>query len=183
MLANALTALSVTLATVTVPATGRMTLPPWPAPRHAITGIRAAGLPLMPENAKLAQHIHAHLDVLVGGRPVKVPAGIGIDRERHGLSPLHTHDASGLLHIESPTPKDFYLGQFFDEWQVAFDRHGIGGLRTGPDNVLEVHVNGRLHRGDPRALRLGAHDEIAVVYGRAGSRVDIPDRFRFPRGM
>jgi hypothetical protein len=179
MLVKVLTALSVTFASGP---SGRTTLPPWPAPRHAITGIRAAGLPLMPESARLAQHIHTHLDVLVGGRPVTVPAGIGIDRDRHGLSPLHTHDDSGLLHIESTAPKDFYLGQFFDEWRVAFGRHRLGGLRTGPDDALEVHVNGRLYRGDPRALRLGAHDEIAVVYGRAGSRVDIPDRYRFPPG-
>jgi hypothetical protein len=196
MLGKSLTALSTALLTLSVPSgtahtevtgpwgvpSGRTTAPPWPAPKSAITGIKAAGLPLMTESVKLAQHIHVHLDVLVDGKPVEVPGDIGIDHQNHGLSPLHTHDDSGLLHIESATLKDFYLGQLFNEWQVSLSRHNIGGLRTGINHVLEVHVNGKLYQGDPRALKLGAHDEIAVVYGKVGSRVDIPDRYQFPLG-
>ena len=35
---------------------------------------------LVPEKAEFLQyHVHAHLDVFVNGRPVLVPAGIGID--------------------------------------------------------------------------------------------------------
>jgi hypothetical protein len=33
---------------------------------------------------------------------VPVPAGIGID-PAVGFAPLHTHDASGVIHVESPT--------------------------------------------------------------------------------
>ena len=75
----------------------------------------------------LAHHVHAHLDVFVDGKPITVPAGIGIKIDdphvrrfdepdgsvAYGgidlcnepcISPLHTHDASGVLHTESPKP-------------------------------------------------------------------------------
>ncbi|MFC6884515.1 MULTISPECIES: hypothetical protein [Actinomadura] len=161
---------------------GRTTLPPWPAPKDARPGMRAAGLPLLSEDAKLAQHIHAHLDVIVNGKPVVVPADIGIDRKRHGVSPLHTHDTTGVLHIESTKKEDFYLGQFFNEWQVSFSRKNLGGLRTSRTRVLKVHVNGALYKGDPRNLKLRAHDQIAVVYGKARSRVKVPGHYEFPPG-
>ena len=99
---------------------------PWPAPENPMELTCKAGL--VPEKAEFLQyHVHAHLDVFVNGKPVLVPAGIGIDidnpavsatrRERTvigaGLtqecdqpciSPLHTHDLSGLLHTETKTP-------------------------------------------------------------------------------
>jgi hypothetical protein len=39
-----------------------------------------------------ALHIHAHLDVIANGAPVPVPADIGVDDERHRISPLHSHE-------------------------------------------------------------------------------------------
>jgi sulfur carrier protein ThiS len=34
-----------------------------------------------------------------------------------GMSPLHTHDATGLIHVESNAAKNFTLGEFLDVWQ------------------------------------------------------------------
>jgi len=34
-----------------------------------------------------------------------------------GMSPLHTHDATGLIHVESNTIRNFTLGEFLDIWQ------------------------------------------------------------------
>jgi len=82
-------------------AAGGYTAPPWPAPADATAAVNAAGLPMLGREGNV-EHIHAHLDVLVDGQAVAVPAGIGIDVHRRTISPLHTHDASGVLHIESP---------------------------------------------------------------------------------
>jgi len=30
---------------------------------------------------------------------------------------LHTHDASGIIHVESNTMRDFRLGEFLDIWR------------------------------------------------------------------
>ena len=34
------------------------------------------------------------------------------------ISPLHTHDVTGIIHTESSTHKDNTLGQLFVEWNV-----------------------------------------------------------------
>ena len=96
-------------------AVGRGTPPPWNAPADAAAAVRAAGLPMLSQEGKVI-HIHVHLDVSVDGQPVEVPAGIGIDRSGHGISPLHTHNATGVIHIESPVKRAFTLGEFFTEW-------------------------------------------------------------------
>src|SRR6476646_2299300 len=112
----------------------RATKAPWPAPGNPMALPCAAGL--VPEKAEFLQyHVHAHLDVFVNGRPVIVPAGIGIDVENPGvkvqtgptgvvtgaggiegcnqpcISPLHTHDLYGALHTETTTPSPNHLGQ------------------------------------------------------------------------
>src|SRR5262245_14575940 len=65
-------------------------------------------------SAPLALHLHPHLTILVNGSPVTVPAGIGI--KAAGDLPLHTHDASGTIHVESPGARTFTLADFFAVW-------------------------------------------------------------------
>jgi len=50
-----------------------------------------------------AFHIHAHLDIFVDGEPFDVPADIGITNSCTYW--LHTHDLTGIIHIESPIAK------------------------------------------------------------------------------
>jgi hypothetical protein len=38
-----------------------------------------------------------------------------------GMAPLHTHDASGTIHVESNTIRNYTLGEFLNIW---------GGLDT-----------------------------------------------------
>ncbi|MCQ4083426.1 hypothetical protein NGB36_23170 [Streptomyces sp. RB6PN25] len=128
-------------------------------------------------------HIHAHLDVLVDGNPVTVPAYIGIDDKAQQISPLHTHDPSGVIHIESPVKATFTLGQFMTEWNVALDADRIGGMKAGGGNVLRAYVNGKQIKGDPAAIVLHAHDEIALVYGPEHQNVKVPATFTFPAGL
>jgi hypothetical protein len=48
-------------------------------------------------------HTHVHLSIVIDGREQVIPAGIGIGPEGgHPMDRIHTHDASGLLHMESP---------------------------------------------------------------------------------
>lgn len=144
-------------------AMGDYTGPPWPAPADASAAVAAAGLPMLRREGNV-EHIHAHLDVLVDGAPVAVPANIGIDMRRRTISPLHTHDASGVIHIESPVQRQFSMGEFFSEWLVL-SADNIGGLRAGNGKVVRVFVNGTPQSGNPGAIMLGAHDG-----GRRGLR-------------
>ena len=93
-------------------AVGGYTTPPWPAPTDPSAAVHAAGLPMLGREGNV-EHIHAHLDVLVDGQTIPVPADIGIDVHRRTISPLHTHDGSGVLHIESPVKRQFSLVSSF----------------------------------------------------------------------
>jgi hypothetical protein len=162
-------------------AIGDYTDPPWPAPVDASAAVTAAGLPMLRRESNV-EHIHTHLDVLVDGAPVTVPASIGIDMTRRTISPLHTHDASGVIHIESPVRREFSLGEFFSEWLVSLSAGNIGGLRAGDGKVVRVFVNGTQQNGNPGAIMLGAHDEVAVVYGTVQAGEAIPSRYEFHNG-
>lgn len=126
-----------------------------------------------------ALHIHQHLDILVNGKPVTVAAGIGINQVARFISPLHTHDLSGVIHVESDVVRDFTLGQFFDVWGVLFSRDCVGGYCAKGADALRVFVDGKPVSGDPRNLVLREHQEIAVIYGPATANVSVPSTYRF----
>lgn len=154
----------------------------WPAPPDAGARVKAAGLPMLGQEGQVL-HIHSHLDVFVDGKPVTVPADIGIDVPKQQISPLHTHDTSGVVHIESPVQADFTLGQFMTEWNVPISNSVLGTLKTGGGKELHVYVNGKEQTGDPASIKLAAHQEIAVVYGAPGDKVQVPSAYTWPEGL
>jgi hypothetical protein len=168
-------------ATPTTTASGRDSAPPWPVPADVPAAVRAAGLPMLGAEGTTL-HIHAHLDVIVNGRPVTVPAEVGIDGAAEQISPLHTHDTTGVIHVESPVQATFTLGQFFTEWQVSLASDHIGSLTADATHQLRAYVNGKAVDGDPAAIVLHAHDEIALVYGTAGQG-DVPSSYAFAPGL
>ncbi len=147
---------------------------PYPAPKDPMALARAAGL--VPETAEQLQyHVHAHLDVYVDGLRILVPAGLGIDITNPGvhqgttdgapayggivvpcatpcISPLHTHDISGIIHTESSTHKDNTLGQLFIEWNVKFSDDCFATF-CQPHKAVAVFVNGTKSQGDPGRSR------------------------------
>jgi hypothetical protein len=124
-------------------------------------------------------HIHQHLDLLIDGKPVIVPSGIGINQIARFISPLHTHDTNGVIHIESDQVRDFTLGQFFDVWGVRLTKDCIGGYCAKGSNKLRLFANGKLVSGDPRSLVLAEHQEIFVVYGPLAPEVAVPSTYQF----
>ncbi|MBA3690824.1 MAG: hypothetical protein H0W82_05360 [Actinobacteria bacterium] len=159
--------------------------PPWPAPPDPIARTVAAGL--KPERKEFfAIHLHAHLDVFVNGEPVEVPAGTGIDITDPGvkrfedaggigyggielcdmpcISPLHTHDTTGVLHTEAPENETNTLGEFFVEWGVRLDERCVGGF-CEPQASIAVYVDGQRYDGDPAGIALENLREIAIVIG------------------
>lgn len=167
--------------TATSPVPGRTSPPPWPAPANPAQLVAAAGLPMLSEEGS-ALHIHAHLDVIVDGKPVNVPAQIGVDESTQQISPLHTHNTTGIVHVESPTQAQFTLGQFFTEWQVSLSATNLGGLTADQTHLFKVYINGQPDTGDPAGVVLKAHDEIALVYGTADQQNNPPASYTFPLG-
>lgn len=163
-------------------AVGAATLPPWPVPTDTAAAVRAAGIPMLAQEG-MVEHIHAHLDVLVDGRPVQVPANIGIDRARGGISPLHTHDDTGVVHVESPARRNFSLGELFTQWGVSLSASNIGALQSADVNAVRVFVNGAQRPGNPAAVTFADQDEIALVFGPQRADESIPGRYEFPSGL
>lgn len=137
---------------------------------------------------QLLFHVHAHLDIIIDGQYFLVPAQIGITNTCYFW--LHTHDVTGVIHIESPVNRDFTLGQFFDIWnksfnngQIEFNNGEIFNYVASQSHPLSVYVNGtKVPTGtNYRDIKLHAHDEIAIVYGTRPS--SIPFGYSFPQGL
>jgi hypothetical protein len=184
-----LTACAAPLASVQYPSSAPLTQPSWPAPADPMALVQQAGL--VAETAEyLTTHNHAHLDVFVDGVPITVPGGIGIDTKASGvvdtvtpdgtahdfqvatcpsvcLSPLHTHDPSGIVHSESKTANHpaYLLGEFFTEWGLRLDASCVGEY-CAPDVLIHVYLNGTLYDGDPAEIPLASLLEIAIVIGQ-----------------
>ncbi len=154
----------------------------WQPPADASAAATQAGLPMLGQEM-LAVHYHAHLDVRIAGRPVAVPAGLGIDIRRQRISPLHTHDGSGVIHIESQADIPYTLGQLFTEWGQPLSAHQVGPHRLAPREVLRVFRNGQPVTGDRAALRFAQHDEDLVWVGLASAHPTVPSTYAFPPGL
>ena len=172
---------------------------PWGLPASALSQIGYAGLtPLL---GNLIRHDHVHLDVIVNGQAVTIPAGVGQAEPVDGgpcpagtppdgdcatgdlyyaqvaYSPLHTHSTSGVIHIGADRPTTFTLGEFFDEWGVRFSSSCLGGYCAGGGKQLRVYVNGIQVSGDPRNVVLTNHQEIAVVFGGPADFGSVPSTY------
>jgi hypothetical protein len=143
---------------------------------------KKAGLPML--GGEMTQvHYHAHLDIVVDGQPVTVPQYVGIDENAQTITALHTHDTSGVIHIESGADIPFTLGQFFTEWGQQLSSTQVGPVAVGADKEVHLIVNGKEVTGDPAKYVLKAHDEVALVVGAKGQTPQVPSSYNFPNGM
>jgi hypothetical protein len=169
-----------TTTTASAAAPGRQTPAPWSAPTRNVSAlIRRAGLPALPQEM-LQYHIHSHLDVFVNGASQTVPPDLGIDRAAGVLSPLHTHDDTGIIHVENDKETDFTLGQLFIEWDVRLDSACVGSYCRAATPV-KYYVDGEEYTGDPTKIVFERHREIAIVVGTPPR--DIPEEYDFPEGV
>jgi hypothetical protein len=129
-------------------------------------------------------HIHTHIDIFVNGQVIYIPPQIGIIPGKC-IYWMHTHDGTGIVHIESPINRDFTLGQFYDLWKSklnnlqVFDNIFNGKDMTPPN----VYINGIKVPStiNYRDIKLTPHQEIAIVYGRPPD--SIPSVYDFPQGL
>jgi hypothetical protein len=158
---------------------------PWPNnTADLLARLSAIGLPALSAEGTVL-HIHQHLDLYVDGTKQVVPAQIGIlTSPQVVFSPLHTHDTSGIIHVESQIVRSFTLGEFFDVWGVRFTPTCVGGYCNQGDKTLRVYVDGQIVTGNPTLLELFAHAEIVVTYGTEAELPDpIPSSYTFPPGL
>jgi hypothetical protein len=133
--------------------------PNWPAWRHsgtdAVDGVGCA--------ATETYHVHALLTVYRNGVRLGLPDSIG--RGSGCNYEMHTHDASGVIHIEADTPKTFTLGQFLSLWGQDAGTASALGL-PGPIRYYVVQDE-RITpvATDPATIVLDGYKEIVIISG------------------
>ena len=128
-----------------------------------------------------AWHKHMLLSIYNNGTRLGFPDGIGrVHTGCYHAYEMHVHDVTGIIHMESDTPKNFTLGDWFTEWQQPLGRTGTAGL-AGPVRFYIIE-NGQITRydGDPAAIPMVAHREILIV---AGSPLSVVPRYQWPLGI
>lgn len=129
---------------------------------------QAAGVPALSQAPDGARHVHARLWVYTRGRRVQVPPGVGLDPTKpEGMTAaLHTHDASGTIHVEGISRVT--LGQLFSVWGVALSAHQLGPYRARNGERVRIWVDGRRYQAAGR-LRLVDGQRIVVSLNVSGA--------------
>lgn len=99
-------------------------------------------------------HVHAHLAIFVRAKPVTIPAGVGIPTDCYYW--LHTHDDTGIIHVEAPRNSRLTLGDFYDIW---------GEKIPTSSSPPRVFVDLKRFRGNPRKVVLRDHTNITLEVG------------------
>lgn len=117
-------------------------------------------------------HIHAHVALFVNGKQLAIPRNIGIVGKC--LYWVHTHDAEGIIHMESPKYRSFTLGDVFRIWGQPLSEKQVATYK-GP---AAFFVNGVRYNGNPNAILLTTHQQIVIEVGRHVP----PPNYIFPPG-
>lgn len=114
-------------------------------------------------------HIHSQLSLFDNGTQVEIPAFIGMAPTPQGgcLYWIHTHDPSGIIHVEAgsdaaPHGGPYTLGMFFDIWGQPLTRDQIGPFK----GAVTAFVNGQPYDGDLHAIPLREHQLITLEIGK-----------------
>jgi hypothetical protein len=128
-------------------------------------------------------HIHSHVALFDYGKQIQIPRLIGFTANPTlpgggCLYWIHTHDSSGIVHVETPEVQApgggrYTLGMLFDIWGEPLRSDNVAGFK-GP---VTVYVNGAKYDGDLHAIPLMSHQEITL---EVGTPVVPPPNYTFP---
>lgn len=140
----------------------------------------------IPCNATMAEsnyHIHVYIGLIVSGKQVALPDGMGMKNpgpDSGGVTStascfyyLHTHDASGVVHVEDPSTASrttalHTLGQLFAVWGHSLSGWTIytsGQMYRGQGTQLVSNSTYSKYGGTPSSLPLYAHEVIWLETG------------------
>lgn len=131
---------------------------------------------------QVAYHVHAHLAILLNGQPQLVSEQVGIPGGPNAPRCyywLHTHDTSGVIHIESPDQRGYTLGQFFDTWGQPLSNTMVA-VYPVPNGHLTAYVDGKPWTGSPKDIPVRAHTQVVLELGQ---EVAPPPSYNFPSGL
>lgn len=110
-----------------------------------------SGLSCLSSNLPLTMHIHPKLTVTIDGVGEIIPGNVGLSPCE---LPIHTHDTTGIIHVESQVVRDYTLGEFLKVWGQPINREGY---------KLEMAVDGKPNQ-ELDKLVLRDKQEIVLNY-------------------
>ncbi len=151
------------------------------------TGQSVDGIPCAPSMSENAYHVHAYVGLLVNGTQIAIPDQIGLvdpGPVQNGLTTtahcyyyIHTHDATGMIHVESPSTAPlsssiYTLGNLMDVWGETLSTSGFGPfsgtVRLFYDKVPLKAASASSYTeyaGNFNALPLYSHEAIWIEVG------------------
>ena len=129
-------------------------------------------------------HIHALIGIYNNGTLMALPAGVGMQNPQPPTNGfvdvascfyhLHTHDQSGIVHIEDPNPANmpisasmYTLKTFLDTWGITADANHFGPFQ-GP---VRVFTSGQVSRANSNGGTVTA--DTLTYYGNDPTSVPI----------
>lgn len=129
-------------------------------------------------------HWHPQLSITINGGTQVVPAQIGIAPElwksheldgfssmqampwmgMAGMAPLHTHDTTGTIHVESAVSRDYTLKEFLDVWGVSMDRNQVLGHSVDSRHRGYILVDGA-EKSAPQDVVFADRQQIQIICG------------------
>jgi hypothetical protein len=113
-------------------------------------------------------HIHAMVSIYRDGQRLALPSSIGRASCNYEM---HTHDGTGVVHIETDVPKTFTLGQFFSLWGQTLSATSAAGLSGAPAFYVVENEKITQVTTDPAAIVLAGHKEIVIVTGTPPAQI------------
>lgn len=106
-------------------------------------------------------HIHPTLAISINGVSKEIPSNVGI--KAGCMNALHTHDKTGLIHVESPEKRDFTLADFFAVWGEPFSSTQLFDQTVDDAHLIRVIVNGEPVETYENTV-LHERDDIVISY-------------------
>lgn len=128
------------------------------------------------------QHIHVHLTLIADGVQRAIPLAIGVTGSEviqnfvvdgRCFYWLHTHDATGIIHVEAPVATQFTLGDLFAIWGEPLSRSNVAGVAGS----VTAYIDSTRYDGDLNALGFVAHQQITLIAGTVPSQIPL---YAFP---
>ena len=116
-------------------------------------------------------HIHVHLTIYLNGTQVTIPQNVGIASDTSCFYWLHTHDTTGVVHIEAPATASLNLQQFLDIWRKGFSTLGYQNQLVSSTGWT-VWVDGKQISGGFSKVAFQPHMVITIAYNSPNVKPD-----------
>jgi hypothetical protein len=143
-------------------------------PNGSGTGATIDGVPCLTSEK---YHVHMVVSIYRNGTRLALPAGLGLTGCAYEL---HTHDSSGIVHLEAESQRTFTLGQFFSVWGQSVSSSSVAGI-SGQAWFYTID-SGKVtpFTGNPATIQFAPSREIAIVIGTPPAKLD---KNRLPAGF